>query len=303
MPAFFNGVFGHKPTGGLIPITGQYPCPDIGDAMRYVTTGPLCRKAEDLWPLVQILAGPDPSDSECTAWELGNPNDVDITQLRFLNIKGNGFARVHPDLKQSQQRVVNYLKSQGAHVEDCRVEDLKRSLDIWASMLGAAEEPNAFRQMMGYQSPWPLWWELAKWCVGMSKHTVPAIVLAIIDDVGNWFPKHTARMIRRGHELRQSLIDLLGDDGVILYPPYARPAPLHNQPLLTPYEWAYTAILNVMELPVTQIPLGLNQKGIPLGIQAVAAPGNDHLTVAVANALEEGFGGWVPPFKHGDSDA
>ena len=25
MPAFFNGVFGHKPSGGLVPGTGQYP--------------------------------------------------------------------------------------------------------------------------------------------------------------------------------------------------------------------------------------------------------------------------------------
>ena len=27
MPAFFNGVFGHKPTGGLVSNVGQYPLP------------------------------------------------------------------------------------------------------------------------------------------------------------------------------------------------------------------------------------------------------------------------------------
>jgi Asp-tRNA(Asn)/Glu-tRNA(Gln) amidotransferase A subunit family amidase len=26
MPAFFNGVFGHKATGGIVPATGQHPC-------------------------------------------------------------------------------------------------------------------------------------------------------------------------------------------------------------------------------------------------------------------------------------
>jgi len=25
MPAFFNGVFGHKATGGVVPATGQHP--------------------------------------------------------------------------------------------------------------------------------------------------------------------------------------------------------------------------------------------------------------------------------------
>lgn len=296
MPAFFNGVFGHKPTGGLVPITGQFPCPDSGDAMRYVVSGPLCRKAEDLWPLLELLAGPDPSDSECKPWDLSHPADVDIRQMRILNIPTNGQFPVHRELQRNQQRVVQYLASQGAQVEECRIKDLKYSLQIWSSMLGVSQEPNTFRQLMGYDSPWPLVWEMAKWSVGSSKHTLPAIVLAIIDDIGNWFPKHTASMVKKGLKLRQDLIDLLGDNGVFIYPPYARPAPLHNQPLLTPYEWVYTAIFNVMEFPATQIPTGLNHKGIPLGVQAVSAPGHDHLTIAVANILEQGLGGWTPPW-------
>src|SRR6185295_7028017 len=56
MPAFFNGVFGHKPTGGLVPNSGQFPCAE-NDALRYLATGPLARKAEDLMPLLRVLAG------------------------------------------------------------------------------------------------------------------------------------------------------------------------------------------------------------------------------------------------------
>ena len=56
MPAFFNGVFGHKPTGGLVDNAGQFPLPAEG-ASRYLTTGPLARRAEDLAPLLAILAG------------------------------------------------------------------------------------------------------------------------------------------------------------------------------------------------------------------------------------------------------
>ena len=50
-----------------------------------------------------------------------------------------------------------------------------------------------------------------------------------------------------------------------------------------------------MEMPVTQVPLGLNSEGLPLGVQVGATHGNDHLTVAVAMELERAFGGWVPP--------
>jgi fatty acid amide hydrolase 2 len=59
--------------------------------------------------------------------------------------------------------------------------------------------------------------------------------------------------------------------------------------------WVYTAILNVMQLPVTQVPLGLDPRGLPLGVQVAAGHGHDHLTLAVAHELERAFGGWVRP--------
>ena len=46
---------------------------------------------------------------------------------------------------------------------------------------------------------------------------------------------------------------------------------------------------------MTQVPLGLGKKGLPLGIQVVAAHNNDRLALAVAQLLEKQFGGWVNP--------
>jgi fatty acid amide hydrolase 2 len=54
-----------------------------------------------------------------------------------------------------------------------------------------------------------------------------------------------------------------------------------------------------MELPVTAVPLGLDGGGLPLGVQVAAVHGHDHVTIAVAQALEEAFGGWVPPSRGG----
>ena len=59
----------------------------------------------------------------------------------------------------------------------------------------------------------------------------------------------------------------------------------------------YTGIFNVLGLPVTQVPLGLGKKGLPLGIQVVAAHNNDRLAIAVAELLGKQFGGWVNPSK------
>lgn len=101
--------------------------------------------------------------------------------------------------------------------------------------------------------------------------------------------------MRRGLAFKQELATLLGNDGILLYPPYTKPAPRHHTPMLFPVQWVYTAIFNAMELPVTQVPLGLDGQGLPLGVQVVASHGRDHLSIAVARWLEEDLGGWVPP--------
>lgn len=51
-----------------------------------------------------------------------------------------------------------------------------------------------------------------------------------------------------------------------------------------------------MKFPVTQVPLGLNEEHLPVGIQVVAAPLQDRLTISVAKELERTFGGYILPF-------
>ena len=95
--------------------------------------------------------------------------------------------------------------------------------------------------------------------------------------------------------MRSRLNEILGENAVLLHPPHASLAKRHNAPLFPPFQWANTAIFNVMGFPVTQVPLGLSGKGIPEGIQVVGASGQDALTIRVAEHLEKVFGGWVPP--------
>ena len=54
-------------------------------------------------------------------------------------------------------------------------------------------------------------------------------------------------------------------------------------------------VFNLAGLPVTQVPLGLDRRGLPLGVQVAAGPGRDRVAIAVARVLERVFGGWTPP--------
>ncbi|WP_028315305.1 amidase [Desulfatibacillum aliphaticivorans] len=289
MPAFFNGVFGHKPTGGAVPNTGQIPLAH-GRVAFYCTTGPLCRKAEDLMPLLKIMAGPDGKDPECTAMDFGDPASVDFSRLNVLSVPENGAVRVHHELVIAQKKAADALEKLGASVKHRTVNKLKWSFAIWSSMLNH-HQTEEFGVQLGQGKRIPVFWELFKWALRASDHTLPALALAL----GERIPMPTEKFIKMGRELRRELIELIGPDGVMLYPSYSKPAPRHLEPLMLLDNFVYTAIINVMGFPSTQVPLGLSKKGLPVGVQVVGTPGNDHKTIAVAMELEKSLGGWVVP--------
>ena len=293
LPAFFCGVFGHKPSGGLVPGTGQYPSAH-GPALRYLSTGPLCRRAEDLWPLLRIMAGPDGLDDGCEVMALGDPAQVDLARLRVLHIPDNQRTPVSRELRQAQERVADHLGSLGARVVTPAIPLLRDSFEIWGSMLHEAGGPS-FSQLMGDGRAFHPGRELLRWATRRTPHTLPAIALALLERTTDLPRGRAARWVEKGRELREHLDAELGDDGVLLQPPFATTAPRHAQPIRRPFRFVYTAILNTMEAPATAVPLGLGEGGLPLGVQVAARRGNDHLCVAVARELERAFGGWVPP--------
>lgn len=296
MPAFFCGVFGHKPTGGLVPSTGQFPNGESAALRRILTTGPIARRAEDLHPLLRILAGPDGHDPGCREAPLGDPAAVRLDELTVLDVPDNGVTPVHPELRAAQERVVRYLADRGARVRRARIPALRASLPIWASMLSAADD-TSYRELLGQGERIHIGRELLRSLWGRSPYTIPSLGLALLEQIPERLPTGAGKMIARGRALRQELVERIGPEGVMLYPSYASPAPRHWAPLFPPTRWAYTAILNAMELPSTQVPLGLGKQGLPLGVQVVGIHHHDHLTLAVAQALEQGFGGWVPPLR------
>jgi len=121
-------------------------------------------------------------------------------------------------------------------------------------------------------------WEFIQWCLDIPNHTFPAIGLSIIEKIPKLQPHRTQKFALKVKQVKAALASRLGS----------------NAALLPPFNWVYTAIFNVLEYPVTQVPLGLNPQGIPLGIQVVALPGSDAVTIAVAMQLDKKFG-WISP--------
>ena len=80
-----------------------------------------------------------------------------------------------------------------------------------------------------------------------------------------------------------------------MFPTHPQTAPKHNGTFLKLLNISYTQLFNTLFVAITQVPLGLSKDGLPIGLQVVAAPYNDHISIAVAEALEKEFGGWIMP--------
>jgi fatty acid amide hydrolase 2 len=295
VPAFFNGVFGHKPSPGLVPNTGQFPSTE-GEAAYMLTLGPLARHAEDLMPVTRIISGPDGQDERCIARELHDPADVDFAKLRVLVADDASLLPARKELREARDNAARALQELGARSEKVSLKQLRRALEIYLAALGdgAGVSLGELLEDSGVQLGGPRPWMDA--VRGRGDHTLPILITHALERLNRHVPEaRTQKAVHAAHDLREEVGAILGDDGILLHHPHPRVAPRHGGTVGRAWVITSAAVFNLLGLPVTQVPLGLNPKGLPVGVQVAAADGNDHLTIAAALALETRFGGWVPP--------
>lgn len=173
---------------------------------------------------------------------------------------------------------------------------------MWFANMKSPNGPSFQEQLANLDGSINPWLELAKWTVRLSEHTFIGIMTCLAEKGGcSYGDEKYEYLVRERNEFRMELLDLLGDDGVLLYPTHPTSAPYHNEPLIKPFNFSYTAVINVLGLPATHCPMGLSKNGLPIGVQVVAAEGNDRLCLAVAREIEKAFGGWVPPAQNFES--
>ncbi|RWS18879.1 Fatty-acid amide hydrolase 2-like protein [Leptotrombidium deliense] len=137
-------------------------------------------------------------------------------------------------------------------------------------------------------------YEFIKSVFGMSCHTVRGTLCGLLNNCNSKFDSTKSEFVDL---LRCKFNEVLGPNAVFLYPSGAEIDLFSTQTLLELYSLGYTSVFNVLGVPVTQCPLGLNSNGLPLGLQIATTPFNDHISIAVATELELHFGGWKPPCK------
>ena len=293
LPAFFNGVFGHKPTACLVPTTGHYPAPNERGS-RMLGVGPLARRATDLMPVLRAIAGPDGDDETVRAVELGDPAGVSIEGLEVAVSEDASILPVSLELRNARVRAARALREAGAEVRKVSLPSVKT---VAQPYLNAIRESGALREILVESgAELPRFGRLVADAVrGRSRYTTALLMTLASENLSQYLPERLERRaLAAEREVGERVAEAVGD-GVLLHPPFSTVAPRHGRTVGRPWMLAPQAVFNLLGLPVTEVPLGVNDVGIPLGVQVAAGRDRDHVAIAVAIELERRLGGWVPP--------
>lgn len=254
----------------------------------------MTRKATDLAPLLKILAG-DKAKNLKLDEKVAVKNIKVYYQDNCLNTKI--VSPVDSTLKRVLKEAASHLSTVcDTKVKNVEFKKMAISSKIWLASMNIKDSLSFMERLTGKNSMLNVILEIVKCAFGQSNHTFVALMTSVIEKIGPQAgSKEHGKMLKLRQELEDEFRELLGDDGVFLYPTHPTAAPFHNEPLLKMHNFNYTAIINVLGFPATHIPMGLNDEGLPIGIQVVATWNNDRLCLAVAEELERKFGGWIDP--------
>ncbi|WP_328662603.1 amidase [Nocardia salmonicida] len=290
IPAFCNGVFGHRPSTGLLPTTGAWP-PPFGVA-ALCSNGVIARRAADLMPLLQIMAGPDGTDPLIQQVTLGDPATTSLRGARVVLLDKTFAPGVGREVLAARDRAAAALADVGAEITRVPMPAL-RMIGLFASIVLAEETGISFAEIMSNEGADIL--ALGQLTAAGGDHALATRLLALGELIAARLPGPMARRITAAaHNAAAEITETIGD-GLLLHPTLTTVAPRHGRTTGRLWRTNTVAPFSLAGLPVTQVPLGRGSGGLPLGVQVVAGPNRDHLSIAAALTLEKAFGGWVRP--------
>jgi amidase len=294
-PAHYNGVYGLKPSWGVVPSRGHIPGPPGSLVEPDVNcNGPLARSVTDLRLALDVIAGPVPEAA--AAWQLhldeGPPIDG-VASLRVATVfdEGRELLPIARDVTANLEGFAGRLGDAGAKVEAVALPvPLADGLRSWQalviSIIGAGLPDDAYEGMKAFDA-----------VEGDDPMTMSARSIAL--RYRDWARADA----RRQHE-RAAWASFFEDYDVVLAPvmptaafPHDTERPMEAReldvdgtsvPMLVSLAWC-GAIGSVL-LPVVTLPTGPTPAGLPVGVQVVGPFLSDLRLLQIADLLDEAAG-------------
>lgn len=302
VPSHFCGVYGHKPTHGIVSSRGHVP-PMPGELVPspLSVTGPLARSAFDLSLALDRIAGPQGAAAK--AWSLRLPPSRQNRLQDFRVAVWTGSYPVDEGYAARIHRFGDELEHAGVQVT--RIAKMPRHLaetdalylDMLFGVIGAAVSPaelKAYAEAAHGRQPDSYHARLGRathqsyrdWAALASRQ---AQLTAAWD---SWFNEWDVlicpvamnvafpHQVKDGHGPIAQLGRTLTVSG-------------REEPYISNLLWPGIATLG--QMPATVAPLADDVGGLPAGIQIMGARMDDLTTIRFAELSEQNFGGFIPP--------
>jgi amidase len=274
LPSHFCGIAGMKPTQGRIPRTGHIISFD-GPHQSLTHVGPMARYVEDLSLLFPLLVGPDGIDPSTMPMPLNDPEKVDLQKLRTAFFTDNGDVPATAETIAVVKDAAKKIADTGATLSEARPERIGEAYELYVAILWADGGAWARRLLQTTGTDETL----------LEQRLSQLKPMAVSD--------YTA-LLERWDQFRSEMLRFWQNYDVLICPVNAHPAIPHG----TTYEgqnlaaYGYTMAFNLTGWPSVVVRCGTSREGLPVGVQVVAPPWRDDVSLAVAQHLQNSFEGW-----------
>src|SRR5262249_48791001 len=133
IPASWSGVYGLKPTYGLVPCTGMFPIEQTLDH-----AGPICASTADVALLLSVIAGPhplDPRQFECEThdYQAGLAKGAQGLKVAVVQ-EGFGKTESEAAVDEKVKAAAARFKKLGAKVSEVSIPMHNDGVAIWTAI-------------------------------------------------------------------------------------------------------------------------------------------------------------------------
>jgi amidase len=279
LPSHFCGTAGIRPTSGRVPRTGHIlPPGGLFDSLTQI--GPMARYVEDLITILPIISGVDWIDPAIVPMLLGDPNEVDLSDLRVAFHTDNGIATPTKEIRAAVESAAEALDEAGASVTEAVPPNLEQSTDLYLGYLLGDGGASVKRLLKLYGTTEPHPWTAgllgAGEAIQMSSDTLSGFLFEF--DL-----------------FRSQMLSFLQAYDVVICPVNAFPAMRHGGTGDQFAAFMYTATYNLTGWPGAVVRVSTSPEELPIGVQVIARPWREDVALATVKYLEEVFGGWLRP--------
>lgn len=279
IPASACGVFGLKPSYGLVPVDSR---PNgFGTKTHHVVQGPLTRTVGDAALLMDVLSGPHPRDPASVPdpdIDYRGAVDEPVNDLAVAYSSDLGVFPVSDAVAGVVDGAVDALASAGADVEEATVDhdlSMEELADAIETTFGAAVAGTAETLSVSFGV------DLRDHGDRVSDSLLELIALGDETDVRDVAATGVVRT-----QFFDAVQDVLADHDLLVTPTLAvPPLDLHTD-RATEWEMALTWPFNWTGHPAASVPAGTTDDGLPVGMQVVGRRYEDDTVLAASAAVE-----------------